>query len=62
MRRSSKRANCNKYTNTMARFWTRKQEDYSKDEETMQPEDFLVRLVNRKKEQAVEKPKIENTK
>lgn len=46
----------------MARFWTRKQKDYSKDEETMQPEDFLVRLAKRKEEQAVEKPKIENTK
>jgi len=46
----------------MARFWTRKQKDYSKDEETMQSEDFLVRLVKQKEKQAAEKPKIENTK
>ena len=46
----------------MAQFWTRKKEDYSRDEETMQPEDFLVRLAKRKEEKAVERPKIENTK
>lgn len=46
----------------MARFWTRKNKDYSKDEETMQSEDFLVRLVKRKEKQAAEKPRIENTK
>lgn len=46
----------------MARFWTRKSKDYSKDEETMQSEDFLVRLAKRKEEKAVEKPRIENTK
>lgn len=45
----------------MARFWTRKNEDHSKEEETMQPEDFLVRIVKKKEEQAVEKPKVENT-
>ncbi len=46
----------------MARFWTRKKEDFSEDEKTMQCADFLVRLTNRKKEEAVENPKIENTK
>ena len=46
----------------MGQFWTKRKEDHSKEEETMQPEDFLVRLVKRKEEQAVEKPKIENTK
>ena len=46
----------------MARFWTRKKEDFSKDEETMQPEDFLMRITRRKEEKAAEKPKIENTK
>ncbi len=46
----------------MARFWTRKKEDFSKDEKTMQCSDFLVRLTDHKKEYAVENPKIENTK
>lgn len=46
----------------MARFWTRKKEDFSKDEKTMQCSDFLVRLTDYKKEDAVENPKIENTK
>jgi hypothetical protein len=46
----------------MARFWTRKNEDHSKEEETMQPEDFLARVAKAKKIEAVEKPKIENTK
>lgn len=46
----------------MARFWTRKKEDFSKDEKTMQCNDFLVRLTEHKKEDAVENPKIENTK
>jgi hypothetical protein len=46
----------------MARFWTRKKQDFSKDEETMQSADFLLRLAQRKEEKAVEKPKIENTK
>lgn len=46
----------------MARFWTRKNEDHSKEEETMQAEDFLVRLAKRKEEKPKEAPKIENTK
>lgn len=58
MRRNSKKTNCN----VMARFWTRKNEDHSKEEETMQPEDFLARVAKAKKIEAVEKPKIENTK
>lgn len=46
----------------MARFWTRKKEDYSKDEKTMQCADFLVRLTNCKKEDAMENPNMENNK
>lgn len=46
----------------MARFWTRKNEDLSKDEQTMQAEDFLSRMARAKEVQAAEKPKIENTK
>lgn len=46
----------------MARFWTRKKEDYSKDEKTMQCIDFLVRLTNHKKDDALENPKLENNK
>ncbi len=46
----------------MARFWTRKKEDYSEDEKTMQCTDFLVRLANRKKEDAVAPPNVENNK
>jgi hypothetical protein len=46
----------------MARFWTRKKEDYSKDEKTMQCEDFFARLTNLKKDDAMENPITENTK
>ena len=46
----------------MARFWTRKKEDYSKDEKTMQCADFLVRLTHRKKEDAMRNPNTENNK
>lgn len=46
----------------MARFWTRKNEDHNKEEETMQSDDFLVRLYKKKNDKALEKPKIENTK
>lgn len=46
----------------MARFWTRKKEDYSKDEKTMQCADFLDRLTNRKKEDAIGNPNMENNK
>lgn len=46
----------------MARFWTRKNEDYSKEEQTMPSEDFLVRVAKSKEQKAVEKPRIENTK
>lgn len=45
----------------MAQFWTRKKKDYSKEKETMQSEDFLVRIAKNKEEKQVEKPKIENT-
>lgn len=47
----------------MARFWTRNKEDHSKEEETMQSDDFLVRLAKMQtEEKPVEKPRIENTK
>ena len=46
----------------MARFWTRKNENHEKEEETMQSEDFLSRVAKAKQQKAVEKPKIENIK
>lgn len=47
----------------MARFWTRKNEDYTKEEDTLQAEDFLSRVARLKeKDRPAEKPKIENTK
>ena len=48
----------------MANFWTRKKEDYSKDEETMQSEDFMDRITKMQLKKTVpnEKPLIENTK
>lgn len=46
----------------MARFWTRKNEDHSKDEQTMPSEDFLYRVAKSREVKAAEKPKIENTK
>ncbi len=46
----------------MAKFWTKKKENYSKDEKTMQCADFLVRLTKRKAEETVRKPNIENNK
>lgn len=46
----------------MAQFWTRKKEDYKK-EDTLQAEVFLKRLSEGiAKNKTAEKPKIENTK
>ena len=44
----------------MANFWTRKKEDYSKDEETMQSEDFMDRMTKMQLKKTVpnEKPQI----
>lgn len=46
----------------MARFWTRKNEDHTKETETMQSEDFLARVAKAKERKAAEKPKIESVK
>lgn len=46
----------------MAHFWTRKKQDYSKEEETMQANDFLVRVAKAKADKPADKPKIENIK
>lgn len=46
----------------MAQFWTRKKEDYKK-EDTLQAEDFLKRLSEGiAKNKTAEEPKIENAK
>ncbi len=46
----------------MAQFWTRKKEDYKK-EDTLQAEDFLKRVSEEAtKNKVIEKPRIENTK
>lgn len=46
----------------MARFWTRKNEDFEKDEATMQPEDFLYRVAKAREQNVKENPRIENNK
>lgn len=46
----------------MAQFWTRKKEDYKK-EDTLQAEDFLKRVnEGAAKNKVIEKPQTENTK
>jgi hypothetical protein len=47
----------------MGQFWTKRKEDHSKEEETMQSDDFLTRWMKLQKEPAKgEEPKIENSK
>lgn len=46
----------------MGQFWTKKKEDYDKDD-TMQADDFLLRVTeSNTKKKTVYQPKIENTK
>lgn len=47
----------------MGQFWTKKKDDYSKEKETMQSDDFLTRWMRLQKAPSTgEQPTIENTK